>query len=84
MPTMDDFTSFIAAAFADATNTRHTSIILKSGDIHRKLGSYPGKNHQMPSCCNAMIEAMKAGDDILHQPPKGKGANLIIKYRIPR
>ncbi len=84
MPTMDDFRSFIAAAFSDAKNAGQTSITLKSGDVHRQLGGYPSSNHQMPSCCNAMIEATKAGDDILHQPPKGKGATLTIKYRIPR
>ena len=84
MPTMDDFRSFIAASFAEAKNAGQTSITLKSGDVHRQLGGYPSKNHQIPSCCNAMIEAMKGSDNILRQPLKGKGATLMIRYRIPR
>ncbi|WP_136624282.1 MULTISPECIES: hypothetical protein [Bradyrhizobium] len=32
------------------------SIELNSGTLHRQLGGYPGLNHQMPSCCQAMYD----------------------------
>lgn len=55
-------------------------IDIVSGNVHRKLGGYPDKNHRMPSCCNAMIELMNNDDKILGQPKKGKGATLRIRY----
>lgn len=53
---------------------------IKSGDLHRKVGGYPGKNHRMPTCCAVMISLMKEDDEILQSPPKGKGATLNIRY----
>lgn len=38
----------------------------------------------MPTCCNVMYAAMTQGDEVLRSPPKGKGANLFIRYRLPR
>ena len=31
---------------------------LNSGTIHREYGGYPGKNHHMPECCQAMYNLM--------------------------
>jgi hypothetical protein len=31
-----------------------------------------------------MYEEMRAGDEIVEAPPKGRGATLIIRYRLPR
>jgi len=55
-------------------------IELSSGDSHRELGKYPGRNHSMSSCCKAMREFMISGDEILESPPKGNGATLKIRY----
>lgn len=55
-------------------------IDITSGDLHRKIGGYPGKNHNMPSCCNVMKSLMKEDDEILYAPPSGKGATLTIRY----
>jgi len=57
---------------------------VKSGELHSEVGSYPGSNHRMPVCCDVMRRNMKEGDEILQQPPKGKGANLVIRYKLPR
>ena len=53
---------------------------VKSGDLHSKVGGYPGKNHSMPSCCSVMRQMMGNRDVIVNQPPKGNGATLIIRY----
>jgi hypothetical protein len=53
-----------------------------SGDLHRQVGEYPGRNHKMPTCCNVMKSMMKSNDEIISEPPKGKGATLKIKYFI--
>ena len=57
---------------------------INSGELHRKVGDYPGPNHTMPSCCNVMYGEQKAGDKVLSSPPKGRGASLTIRYKLPR
>ena len=59
------------------------SIIMKAGDLHRQVGGYPG-DHRMPVCCGVMRRNMKTGDTILDEPAKGTGANLVIRYKLPR
>ena len=67
---------------AGAAGVDHLDI--KAGDLHRALGGYPGRSHHMPACCNAMRAAMRARDQVLSEPPKGRGASLVIRYRLPR
>ena len=55
-------------------------IDLNAGEIHRVVGNYPGKNHRMPICCEAMRSLMESTDLILYQPKKGNGASLTIRY----
>ena len=57
---------------------------INSGQLHRKVGGYPGNNHRMPVCCEVMYAEMKDGDEVLDAPPKGKGASLTIRYQLPR
>ncbi|MDI6720598.1 MAG: hypothetical protein QMD46_13410 [Methanomicrobiales archaeon] len=61
-----------------------TEITIRAGDLHKALGDYPGPNQRMPVCCSAMYQAMEIGDEIVKAPHKGKGANLYIRYRLPR
>lgn len=51
-----------------------------SGNVHRNVGGYPSKNHNMPLCCDVMYSMKKLKDEILQAPPKGKGATLTIRY----
>ncbi len=67
----------------DATEKGFPYIDIRAGDLHRKVGGYPG-NHRMPVCCSVMRSSMNDGDEIREQPPKGDGANLVIRYKIPR
>ena len=58
---------------------------MRSGDLHKRVGGYPGSNHRMPVCCEVMYAEMIDGvDEILHAPPKRKGASLEIEYLLPR
>ncbi len=74
---IDDFISYIDIKLSTIKNDY---IDLNSGEIHRELGGYPGKNHSMPSCCEAMRRLMTKQDYILKQPLKGNGASLTIRY----
>ncbi len=57
---------------------------VRSGDVHRELGGYPGPNHRMPDCCQVMRRLMTGTDSILEAPPKGNGATLVVRYALPR
>ena len=77
VPTIKKFIDYIQQAI----NTMKLDYIdLNAGDIHRKLGGYPGKNHRMPTCCNAMRKFMVPKDIVIYQPLKGNGASLTIRY----
>ena len=83
-PAMSDFQKELAALFLRTLEEGKSSVTVNSGELHRSLGGYPGTNHRMPVCCDAMYQEMRAGDQILSAPPKGKGASLTIQYLLPR
>lgn len=59
-------------------------VAIKSGDLHRVVGDYPGPDHRMPVCCSVMKNMMKMGDIIINDTRSGQSASLIILYHIPR
>lgn len=61
-----------------------TFVEIESGDLHRRLGGYPGPGHRMPDCCQVMRRLMTGRDSVLKEPPSGKGATLLIRYALPR
>ena len=83
--TTADFRAALAKLFADAANIGRGTVVVRSGDLHRIVGGYPGPDHRMPVCCNVMYAEMIDGyDEILATPPKRKGASLVIEYMLPR
>lgn len=84
MPTKDDFRTELKARFNRVSRQGAREVEINSGELHRSLGGYPGRNHQMPSCCDVMNEEAKGGDQIVSSPPSGCGATLTIVYRLPR
>lgn len=83
-PTTEDFQSELDKVFAKAQQEGKPFIEVKSGDLHRSVGGYPGPNHRIPLCCTVMKRTMKPGDEILRQPPSGLGATLAIRFELPR
>ncbi|MCX6064101.1 MAG: HNH endonuclease [Caldiserica bacterium] len=81
MPNSEDFRS---ALYSILSSFRGDNVDVTSGDLHRRVGGYPGRNHAMPVCCSVMRQAMQSGDVIIAEPPKGNGATLTIRYRLPR
>jgi hypothetical protein len=84
MPTKDQFQSEIRSQLRNAELRGANFLELNSGLVHRKLGGYPGTNHQMPSCCDAMYDEKRSEDTILSAPKNGRGASLTIRYALPR
>ena len=75
--TVNEFKEYIQSKII---NMKGDYINIVSGDIHRELGGYPGKNHSIPSCCQAMRNLMIDGDIVLYSPRKGNGASLEVRY----
>lgn len=84
IPTSGDFQNALEEMFRSAQEQGMNRIIVKSGDLHKRVGGYPSHNHRMPVCCQVMRTVMQTGDRILNAPPSGNGATLIIHYRLPR
>lgn len=84
MATAADFQEQLDTIFQDARQKELSHVDVLSGDLHRRVGYYPGTNHRMPVCCSIMRQNLKAGDTVLHEPPKGNGATVKIRYKIPR
>lgn len=80
IPVKKDFSLKIAELKSSFKQKGEPNLVMKSGDLHKIVGGYETNNHRMPICCDAMYDAMQAGDEIIQAPPKGKGASLTIKY----
>ena len=86
MPNADDFRNELYRMMLEAMKAGKPNAEINAGELHRRVGDYPGKNHRMPVCCEVMRGALApdAGDEILEQPPSGQGASLTIRYVLPR
>lgn len=84
IPSKQDFQLGLDETFRTAKQLGLWEISVKAGELHRRVGGYPSKDHRMPICCQVMREAMQTGDEIIAAPPKGDGATLVIRYRLPR
>jgi 5-methylcytosine-specific restriction protein A len=86
MPTADDFRMEMYRMMNEAIHEGRETAEINAGELHRRVGDYPGRNHRMPVCCEVMRGAFApdAGDLILEEPPSGQGASLTIRYVLPR
>ena len=83
-PTAPDFRAALSTILGKASREGAAFVEVKSGDLHRIVGGYPGTDHRMPICCSVMRSAIKAGDRVVAEPPKGNGATLVLRYQLPR
>ena len=85
-PNTKDFESKLLELLKDAESRGLKFVDITSGNLHRMVGDYPPAkpgSHAMPSCCNAMNNIRKKlGGEVLYAPPSGRGARLVIRYRL--
>jgi hypothetical protein len=86
MPTADEFREALHEIFYEAFRDKKTTVDITAGELHRRVGGYPGPNHRMPLCCRVMRDEVDRveGDRVLNEPPSGQGASLTIRYVLPR
>ncbi len=82
MITQETFKKTLEEIFDISRSLELTGVVVKSGNLHRLVGGYPGSDHRMPICCTVMKSMMNVGDEILSQPRSGQGASLEILYRL--
>lgn len=64
MPTVDEFRSELRAQLRAAEMAGRPAIDINAGELHRKVGDYPGPAHRMPNCCSVMRQELRAGDSL--------------------
>jgi hypothetical protein len=79
-----DFHNELLAQISRAQKHGAPHVEINSGELHRKVGGYPGTGHRMPLCCDALYFEQRRGDEIVCSPKEGKGASLTIRYKLPR
>ena len=81
-PTREDFQIALQSLIRRVHKQGERWIGVRSGDLHREVGGYPGRNHRMPLCCAVMRDAMREGDTVESSLESGQGASLLIRYVI--
>ena len=76
--TTEDIRRYIISLITTAKNAGKSCIILRSGDIHKELML----KNAMPQVCNAMRQAMKEGDVVVHTTPSGNSSTIEIQYNL--
>ena len=86
MPTAQEFKMELHRMMYEAMQEGKATADINAGELHRRVGGYPGANHRMPVCCEVMRSAIAAdaGDAVLSEPPSGQGASLTVRYVLPR
>ena len=74
--TTQEIREYIQELKNQAKENGQTSIILRSGDIHKDLDL----KNCMPPVCNAMRQCMGIYDVVVHTTPSGNSSTIEIKY----
>lgn len=83
-PDTNTFRKELRSILTNAQKLGFVAVDVNSGNLHRRVGDYPGQNHRMPICCEVMYSEMKNRDKIVSQPKSGKGASVVVRYFLPR
>jgi len=84
MPSTEEFRTALCEVLTKADEFGFVAVEVNSGNLHRRVGCYPGQDHRMPICCDVMYAEMKTDDSIISQPESGKGASVVVRYKLPR
>jgi len=80
----EDFKAELDRLLSNAERFGFVAVEVRAGELHRRVGDYPGADHRMPVCCSIMRKTMSASDTVVEEPDKGAGASLTVRYTLPR
>jgi hypothetical protein len=55
MPTADEFRTELYRMMQGAFKQDCDYVNIEAGELHRRIGGYPGKENRMPNCCQVMM-----------------------------
>jgi 5-methylcytosine-specific restriction protein A len=76
------FASTLESLLAQARKAGETFLEVNAGDLHRKVGGFPGPQHHMSLCCNVLRGAMGPDDFAVREPRSGSGPSLTLRYHL--
>lgn len=80
MASTDHFLRELRAQLARASASGLAEALVNANKLHRMLGGYPGSQHGMQHCCDAMHTEMQPGDFLVENGED----NLTVRYHLPR
>ncbi len=83
MPTADEFRTELRAQLHQAQQEGFSRVEINAGDLHRKVGGYPGPKPRLPCCCSVMRQEQRQGDLVVSER-HSDGVSLTIRYLLPR
>ncbi len=82
MVSIDHFRQELRAQIGRASKSGAVNVLISAPGLYQSLGGYPGSDHGMPSCCDAMEQEMKTGDLLLLD--RANQAGMTVRYLLPR
>jgi hypothetical protein len=82
MVSIDHFRQELQAQMGRASKSGASDVLINAPSLYQSVGGYPGSNHAMPLCCDAMEQAMKPGDLLLVE--RSSQAGMTVRYFLPR
>ena len=76
--TTKEIREYIQELKRQAREKGKTSIILRSGNIHKELNL----KHRMPAVCDAMWQCKEPCDLVLHTTESGQSSTIEIEYKL--
>ncbi len=82
MVSIDHFRQELLAQIGRASKSGAANVLINAPSLYKSLGGYPGSDHGMPLCCDAMEQEIKAGDLLLVD--RANQAGMTVRYLLPR
>jgi hypothetical protein len=80
MVSIDHLRRELRAQLARASASGSRDTLIDAGELHRMLGGYPGSDHGMQRCREAMQAEMQSGDVLI----ENDASDLTVRYQLPR
>jgi hypothetical protein len=84
IPGADDFRIALLKKLTQEEQGGKSHCDVKASDLLRAVGEHPDQDRRVRACCEVMRQIMRGRDRILAAPGTGYGANLSIRYTLPR
>jgi hypothetical protein len=81
MVSTDHFRRGLREQLARASAHGLKDALIRTAELHRMLGGYPGSQHGLAGCCEAMRKEIQPGDEILTEHD---ASDLTARYQLPR